>query len=76
MMNIMPFVGFYWRQHQTIASLVGTGGDGKKAALAIDFVKANAPLIKARWPEYNQNGMLDDFVATLDEAFAGPSVQS
>jgi hypothetical protein len=75
-MNLMPFIGFYWRQHQTIAALIGTGGDGKKAALMINFVKVNAPFIKAQWPEYNQNGMLDDFVNTLDEAFAGPVVKS
>ena len=73
-MNIMPFVGFYWRQHQTIADLVGTG-DGKTSALVIDFVKANAPLVKARWPWLNKNGLVDDFVNTLEEAFAGPVVQ-
>jgi hypothetical protein len=75
-MNIMPFVGFYWRQYQTIATLIGTGGDGKRAALVVDFVKVNAPLIKAQWPELNQNGLVDDFVNTLDEAFVGPVVQS
>lgn len=75
-MNIMPFIGFYWRQHQTLDALIGTGGDGKQSALIIDFLKANAPLIKAQWPKLNTNGMLDDFVATLDEAFGGPAVQS
>jgi hypothetical protein len=74
-MNIMPFIGFYWRQHQVIADLVGTGGYGKTAPLVINFVKANVPLIKARWPELNKNGMLDDFVNTLDEAFSGAEVQ-
>ena len=75
-MNIMPFIGFYWRQHQVIAALVDTGGYGKTAPVAIDFIKANVPLIKARWPELNKNGMLDDFVATLDEASAGSMVPS
>jgi hypothetical protein len=80
MMNIMQVIGvwsgFYFRQHQTIAALVGTGGDGKKAALLMDFVKANAPLIKAVKPELNQNGLLDDFVNSLEETIAGPVVQS
>jgi hypothetical protein len=72
-MNIMPFVGFYWRQHQTIADLLG-GGDGKTSALAIDFIKVNAPLVKARWPALNKNGLLDDFVNTLEESLIGPVV--
>jgi len=65
-MNFMPLVGFYWRQHQTIANMVGNGGKGQEVAL--DFINAVLPVVRKHWPTLNVNGLLDDFETTINEA--------
>ena len=65
-MNLFPFIGFYERQHETIRSMLNPDKRGLK--LSLDLLHANIPIIKQFWPELNKNGLLDDFLATLDQA--------
>jgi len=64
-MNFMPLVGFYWRQHQTIAGLIHNTDEGRK--LALDFINALLPVVREHWPALNVNGLLDDFETTINE---------
>lgn len=65
-MNLAPFIGFWFRQGKTIKSFAGTDHTGLK--LFIDLVHANINIVKQFWPDLNKNGLLDDFMKTLDEA--------
>ena len=65
-MNVIPFIGFYYRQRTTINKLMGTENKGLK--LFINLLHANLPIFKKHWPELNENSLLDDFIKTLDEA--------
>lgn len=64
-MNILPIVDFWYRQHETIAKLMGTKNRGLK--LFINLVHANVPVLKKEWPGHDD--LLDDFVNTIDKAF-------
>ena len=71
-MNWLPLVGFYYRRHAQIQALLSKGSAGK-SSVVLDFVKANAPVIKKHWPEVNGDGLLDDVVATLEAVMSdGP----
>jgi len=71
-MNLLPLVGFYWRRSQDIEKLVGSGHSGD-SHLITDLLEANAPLLKKYWPALNENGLLDDALATLKEVLAPPA---
>ena len=64
-MNFFPLVGFYYRRHAQLQALLSKGSPGK-SNIVLEFVKANAPIIKKHWPQVNENGLLDDAVATLE----------
>lgn len=51
--------------------MVGSGKstDGS-SHLVLDILAANAPLLKRYWPALNENGLLDDALATLKEVLA------
>jgi len=63
-MNFIPLVGFYYRRHAQISALL-SGGAGH-SGLVLEFVKANVPVVKKHWPKLNENGLLDDAIATLE----------
>jgi hypothetical protein len=65
--QILPWVGFYYRQHEQLAKLTA-GGDG---TALLDIATALEPVIKKHWPQLNENGLLDDLLATL-QASEGP----
>lgn len=67
-MNFMPLVGFYWRQHQTLAALFH-GGKGQE--VAFDLISALLPVVRKHLPTLNVNGLLDDFETTINEVL-GP----
>lgn len=69
-MNLMPLVGFYWRQHATLAKLFGGTGSAGSSKFILDMIDANAPVIKKRWPTYNENGLIDDAQKTLHEVLS------
>lgn len=65
-MNFMPLVGFYWRQHGTIQSLLpAEGGKGQK--LLLDLINALLPVVREHYPNLNVNSLLDDFEQTINE---------
>jgi hypothetical protein len=65
-------LGFWERQHATIYKLFGQNAKGA-AAIALRFLQANIPIIKKQWPQYNENGLLDDLLGTLEAVLApGP----
>lgn len=64
-MNLFPLVGFYYRRHGQISSLLAKSG-GENARMFLDFLNANIPVAEKYWPKLNENGLLDDAVATLE----------
>jgi hypothetical protein len=69
MNGMWALLGFWERQHQTIYKLFGdNSGKGKEAALK--FAQANLPIIKKLWPQYNENGLIDDLLGTLEAVLA------
>jgi hypothetical protein len=62
--KIGKLLGFWIRQKDTIAAMSGT--DHRGLRLFISLLHANAPVIKRYWPDMNRNGVLDDFINTLD----------
>lgn len=63
-MNFLPLVGFYYRRHDKISALLkGSAGSG---GIVVDFAKALAPVVKKHWPQLNEDGLLDDALATLE----------
>jgi hypothetical protein len=65
-------LGFWERQHPTIYKLFGHR-TVSAAAIALKFAQANIPLIKKLYPQYNENGLLDDLLGTLEAVLApGP----
>ena len=66
-MNVLPFVGFYYRRREEIDKILGTEHHGLK--LFINLVHANFPILKKEWPGHDD--LLDDFQKTLDEASYG-----
>jgi hypothetical protein len=64
-------LSFWGRQHSTIEKLFGQNAKGA-AAVTLKFAQANIPLIKKLWPQYNENGLLDDLLGTLEAVLAPP----
>jgi hypothetical protein len=67
-------IGFWERQHATIYKLFGQNSSEGKA-IALRFAQANIPVIKKLWPQYNENGLLDDLLGTLEAVLAPPPAQ-
>jgi hypothetical protein len=63
-MNMIPAIGFYWRQHQQLAKLTSHSG------ALIDMANAVIPVVKKHWPKLNENGLLDDALETLKQMTA------
>jgi hypothetical protein len=72
-MQLLPLVGFYWRQNQTLNKLFGGTGSAKGTQEIIDFATATVPLLKKYYPILNTNGLLDDALNTLKEVLAPPN---
>ena len=70
MAQLMPLVGFYWRQHETINEVLGKQGGEEGQKLALDLVNAILPVVRDHWPLLNKNGLLDDFEKTMNEVLA------
>lgn len=68
-MNILPLIGFIERQHGTISMLLRKGSGGKGTEMFLNFVNVNAPLVIQYWPQLNENGLVDDFVKSINAAF-------
>jgi hypothetical protein len=69
---VWALLGFWERQHATIYKLFGQNSSDAKA-IALKFAQANVPVIKKLWPQYNENGLLDDLLGTLEAVLApGP----
>ncbi len=72
-MNLMPLVGLWWRQHATLAKLFGGAASPSTPKLILELIDANVPVIKRRFPAYNENGLIDDAQKTLHEVLAPDS---
>jgi len=72
-MNLMPLLGFYYRQHAQISQIFGGDGSGKGSEIVIELASTAVPLLKKHWPAYNANGLLDDALSTLKEVLAPPT---
>jgi hypothetical protein len=72
-MNVFPLVGFWWRRSQQIEALLERPG-GKpspgRSSFVLDLATALVPIVKKNWPQLNENGLLDDALATAKEVFA------
>jgi hypothetical protein len=71
-MQLLPLVGFYWRQNQTIAKLVGPSQSDKSSREAIDLAAAAVTFLKKYYPALNENNLLDDALNTLKEVLTPP----
>lgn len=69
-MNIMPLVEFWYKHGSQLVALFKSGSTPGGSHIALDFIDANAPIIKRLKPEWNQNGMIDDGVACLKDMMA------
>lgn len=74
-MQVMPLIGFYYRQHGEIEKQLARAGGGNGAAAVLAFAGAAVPVIKKLWPSLNENGLLDDALATLGEVVAPPAAE-
>ena len=70
-MQVLPLVGFFWRRNKQIAALLEAGQSSDKSShIVLDVANAAAPLLHRYFPELNEDGLLDDALTTLKEAFA------
>ena len=69
-MNIMPWVGYYWKHGAQINALFTKTSDEGQSSLLLDIAAAAVPVIKKHWPELNANSLLDDALSTLRETIA------
>ena len=71
-MNVMPIIGFYYRQHGEIEKQLARAGGGNGSPVVLALAEAAIPVVKKFWPSLNENGLLDDALATLKEVLAPP----
>lgn len=69
-MQILPILGFYMKHSAQISQLVDKGGAPGNSHVVLDFAHALVPVLKKNWPELNQNALLDDALATLEQMLA------
>ncbi len=77
-MNVLPLVGFWWKHGSQIEALLERPG-GKpspgRSSLVLDLAAGLLPVVKKHWPQLNENGLLDDALATAKDVFAPPPSQ-
>jgi len=66
--RIIPLVEFYFRRRTQIDELVAKT-TGAAMAGALEILQAVGPIVIRRWPKLNQNGIVEDAIETLTEAF-------
>ena len=70
-MNIIgPLAGFWWKHGTQIGAMFAKGGGSGGSPVVLDLAGALVQFVKKTWPQYNQNGLLDDALKTLEEILA------
>lgn len=72
-MQITPWMGFYWRQHDVLERRIQ---QFHKPKLILDLFHALMPVVREHWPTLNENGFLDDLESTVEESFKEPPTQA
>lgn len=67
-MQLLPFLGFWFKHGSECEELLGGSLNPRSAVVLLEVLHALAPLAKREWPQRAE--LLDDLLATLEEALA------
>ena len=65
-MQVLPFLGFWLKHGSECEELLGGSFNPSSTVVLLEVLHALAPIAKQQWPQRAE--LLDDFLATLEEA--------
>jgi hypothetical protein len=68
-MRILPAIEFYGRRSQQLEALMQKGKKGEGPHILLDLAWSLAPFLTRHFPQLNDQGILDDVLATLQAMF-------
>ena len=69
-MHLWPLFTFYEKHSSDLKTLMSGVASPAGSPLLMDLLKTAAAFVKRHWPHLNPNGVLDDGVSALEQAFA------
>lgn len=70
-MNVRPLLVFWLKHGSQLDALEAKPEAAKGKSIAFDLLESGVTLAKKYAPSLNDNGMLDDLMTALKEAFGG-----